>query len=324
MSLSFKKRFEKFSKNLKISLAKPADGVEGIYNHKLDLVELYCMVYNIELTDSEIENILDEKVDTAELDSIDTQSERDDVEGDYSVFLSLLTSRHELFGDIYPFIISKNNSIKLKDRLTNKNKIYLILLASSNLNRFREFTTPLTTDFEKITYYSIKNMFKDNLKIVEFGNNADYQGLNSRKKLLKLAKEMKIKPKEERINKIPIHANKDKGIDIVAWIPFQDEIPNMFTIFLQCASGRNWNHKLTESRQINSYLNINQLTTNYAFAVPFEFSNYENEFEYFEHIESGNNILFDRSRLLEYIKGETVTDSFQMVDEILKADFKYN
>lgn len=325
MSLDFNQRFTKFKKNYKKYLSDSTSEAKEIKNHKLDLIEINVFIYNLEFTEDEISKILDIEIDSSTISAEDIMEEENNEETELTLIINLLKYRANLFKDNYPFIVTSSNSIKLKEQLTINNKNYLVLLCSSNLNRFREFTTPLTNDFEKLSAYSINNIFGDNAKLVEFGNNSDYKGLNSRSKLRKLAKEMNIEVEDDRIEKIPKKANKDKGSDLVTWIPFNDKKPIMFMMFIQCASGRNWKNKLSENRQINSYFKLGNCVTSYGVTVPFEFTTTDKEFEYFENIENTDNILFDRSRLLEYNnKDETVIDSIKMIDKIIESKFKYN
>lgn len=324
MSLDFNKRYKKFEKNLKNYLSISSSESSEIKNHKLDLIEINVFIYSIEFTADEIAKILNIEIDTSSISSDDVNEEEDKEENELDTYFDLLRYRAELFKDDYPFIITEANSIKLKEHLSNKNKNYLILLCSSNLDRFKEFTTPLTNDFEKLSAFSINNIFGSNAKLIEFGNNNEYKGLNTINKLKKLAQQMNIEVDEDRIKKIPKYANKDKGLDLVTWIPFNDKKPIMFMMFIQCASGRNWKHKLTENRQINSYFKLGNCVVSYGISVPFEFTTTDNLFEYFEHIENTGNILFDRSRILEYIEeSQTIPESIKMIDKIIASKFKY-
>jgi hypothetical protein len=316
-------RFKKFKKNYKNYLNIAVNGTEEIYTHRLDLIEIYCFLYNIELTTSDMAKILNIEIDTAEFQDEDIAEERDDDESEIDQFIGLLKYRVELFNDSYPFIISESGTIKLVSPLSNKNKTYIILLLSSNLNRFKEFIKPLTDDFEDITYFAVKKIFGENTEARAFGSKTLYIGLNTRDKLKELSKEMNIKSKDARIDRIPITANKDKGLDVVAWLPFKDGKSNMPMIFIQCASGINWEHKLSENRQIASYLDFQEMIANYGFAMPFEFSTSNGEFEYFEKIESGNNILFDRSRLLQNLNETNTFKAFEIIDKILANNFIY-
>lgn len=325
-------KFNEFFKNLGGYLSIAPYGTEDIYNHKLDLIELHAFIYKKELTSSEIASILNIKVDTAEFtDDSDITEERDVVESDIKNFIDLLEYRKDLFASNYPFILSKHGSIKLKPRLLNKNKTYLILLCSSNLNRFKEFMSELTNDFEKITYKSINNLYGSIGNVTEFGNNTAYRKKNTRNKIIQLAKEMNIQidysknsvtGKDKLTQHISKNSSKDRGSDIVAWIPFDDKIANMFMMFIQCASGHNWKNKLVENRKIRTFLNIQENIISYGFAVPFAFS-LNGTFEDLDNHESGDNIIFDRSRLLQNIKTNDEFKTFQLLETILKTKIDY-
>lgn len=326
MNLLFNNKFTEYSGNITDYLSLSPSGTKLIFNHKLDLIELYSFIYNIELTSSDIARILDIQVDTSlELGEEEIVEERDEAESETQDFFTLLKERRDLFDEDYPFIVENDyHSIKLKSSLSNKQKIYLVLLCSSNLKRFKEFQKDLTNDFEKISFYSFENKFGQIGIVKEFGNNEEYSESKTIAKIRSLASELNVVPREERMGRhISEYSTKDRGLDLAIWSPFKDKIPNMFIMLVQCASGANWKNKLAENRKICTFLDINKSILNFGFAIPFEFSNFKDEFEFFDDIESSDSIIFDRSRLLESIKEENTVDSFQIIDKILESDFRY-
>ncbi|WP_400193793.1 hypothetical protein [Hymenobacter sp. B81] len=50
----------------------------------------------------------------------------------------------------------------------------------------------------------------------------------------------------DSISDSPLEDEKDDGIDIVAWKPFVDGLPGKLVLFGQCATGENWDTKLSE------------------------------------------------------------------------------
>ncbi|RXK14232.1 hypothetical protein CP965_01940 [Halarcobacter mediterraneus] len=326
MSSHFHSKFIEYTRNMQDYLAITASGTNLIYNHKLDQIELYSFIYNTELTSSDVARILNIQVDTSsEFGEEEIVEERDDAESKTDYFFALLKERRDLFEEDYPFIIENDyHSIKLKPSLTNKQKIYIVLLCSSNLKRFKEFQKDLTNDFEKISYYSFQNKFGGIGIVKEFGNNEDYDENKTKDKIISLASELNVKPRTDVIERhISTYSTKDRGLDLAVWSPFKDKIPNMFIMLVQCASGANWKTKLAENRKICTFLDVNKTILNFGFAIPFEFSNFKDEFEFLDDIESSESIIFDRSRILESIKEENVVDSFQIIDKILETNFHY-
>ncbi|NVJ53444.1 MAG: hypothetical protein HWD90_07095 [Campylobacteraceae bacterium] len=326
MSLNFHSKFEEFKENMQDYLAITASGTSLIYNHKLDHIELYSFIYNIELTSSDVARILNIQVDTSsEFGEEEIAEERDEAEAETEDFFTLLKERKDLFEEDYPFILEEEyHSIKLKSSLTNKQKTYLVLLCSSNLNRFKEFQKDLTNDFEKVSYYSFQNKFGEIGIVKEFGNNENYDENKTKEKIIAIANDLNVKPREDRIERhISEYSTKDRGLDLAVWSPFKDKIPNMFILLVQCASGANWKTKLAENKKICTFLDINKTLLNFGFAVPFEFSNFKDEFEFLDDIESSDSIIFDRSRILESIKEENIVDSFNIINKILESDFSY-
>lgn len=64
--------------------------------------------------------------------------------------------RAELLLEDYPFAINEK-TICLKQDLTEKQKLYILLLLASNLDYLRKLQSILTTDFERISYEVLKN-----------------------------------------------------------------------------------------------------------------------------------------------------------------------
>jgi len=48
---------------------------------------------------------------------------------------------------------------------------------------------------------------------------------------------------EQRGNRNPEPADKDRGVDVIGWIPFDDERNSQIIILMQCAAGRRWDKK---------------------------------------------------------------------------------
>src|SRR5690606_4144484 len=96
--------------------------------------------------DSDDEDDFDEDPDLSDEDN--SRAELNDLKQRFSESIfRILIERNILFEDDYPFDVD-NNKIILKENLTNRNKVYLMLLLCSSLDVFKKFTHELTSDFE--------------------------------------------------------------------------------------------------------------------------------------------------------------------------------
>ena len=165
----------------------------------------------------------------------------------------ILETRSDTYHAKYPFEVD-GNKIILKEDLTQIQKIYLILLLSSNLNYFNQFQPILTTEFETISSHAIKAILPINAIIKRIGKEPDYSG-SAAVKIKALAVDLNIEVREKEIEKAVI-SKQEKGLDLIAWTPFTDKIPNMLIILCQCACGKDWPSKQNETRRYNSYLDL--------------------------------------------------------------------
>jgi len=205
--------------------------------------------------------------------------------------------RNEELDINYPFHLT-SGTIILKDELNEKQKIYLSLLLSSNLNYFPFFKTDLTTDFEQISYQSLKTFLPNKAKVKQFGKNSDYIG-TAKSKIIALAKDMHIKTEDDIIN-ADVRGNQEKGLDVVAWIPFSDKVPNFVSIFAQCACGKEWYKKKGETKRYLNYFKFfgNKKPIQTMF-IPYALVKNSNTF--YNSGELDDTLLFERFRIIECI-----------------------
>lgn len=289
---------------LKFSSKKPFDTKVYLYADYFELMALFNN-RNI-ITKGEVLDRLKDEGIIKKNKSQELQAEENDKNESFvrDVFL-LIFQRNISFSDDYPFEY-ENESLTLGENLTIKQKIYLHLLLSSNLYLFpKSFESYLTTEFELLSEEALKNYLPNFAIVKSFGENSEFKGY-TKEKIKQLAGLMNLNYQDEFLDTIAEKGMKDLGLDIVGWIPFEDEIGNFLSIFVQCACGKDWNKKLSETKRYNRLLESYLSDFKHSMFVPYSLINY-NKSSFFEHHEFGEPILlFERKRILTLIKDEDI------------------
>lgn len=213
----------------------------------------------------------------------------------------LIIERKIIFNDEYPFIVDKiNHRIKLKDDLTQKNLLYIKLLLDSNLNNFSlSLRNILTSEFETISAIALQNHLP-NSSVEELGINSVLKG-NTKTKIKKLSKKLNLKRNKHELKKLSKLANKEKGLDIIAYLPFEDKVSSMLIILAQCACGKNWKSKRGETENYEAFLHFDKLRPIHSMFIPYSLTSSSNN-GFFESYNLNNRLVFERKRILENIK----------------------
>lgn len=305
---------------LKFSGKKPFDTKVYLYADYFELMALFNN-RNI-ITKGEVLDRLKDEGIIKKNKSQELQAEENDKNESFvrDVFL-LIFQRSISFGDDYPFEY-ENESLTLRENLKIKQKIYLHLLLSSNLYLFpKSFESYLTTEFELLSEEALKNYLPNFAIIKSFGENTEFKGY-TKEKIKQLAKLMNLNYQDEFLDTIAEKGMKDLGLDIVGWIPFEDEIGNFLSIFVQCACGKDWNKKLSETKRYNRLLESYLSDFKHSMFIPYSLINY-NKSSFFEHHEFGEPILlFERKRILTLIKDENIYDKLNTT-EFIERCIKY-
>ena len=211
----------------------------------------------------------------------------------------ILLNREHLFGKNYPFCINEaeNDRIRLKDKLTTKTKLYIGLLLASCLSLFSKIQYELTSEFEIISYQSLKRFLPKKAITKQFGKNSDYTG-NAISKIKSLANDMNIKVREDSLNNISVINNQERGLDLIAWIPFKDKIHNIIIILVQCACGKEWYNKKAETDRYYKYLDLSHSKPIHSLFIPYAIV--ESSTSFFQDDETAKTLIFCRERILEY------------------------
>ncbi|AWL79418.1 hypothetical protein [Capnocytophaga canimorsus] len=298
-----------FFKNfvLRLSEKYPTDSKIYLY---ADYFELICLFNNEDvITPAEMLDRLTDEGLLKQVDNSEDQAEDNDRNESFvrQVFI-LLTQRFYSFENDYPFNV-RNEELTLKKELSDKQKLYIFLLLSSNLNLFKPFQPDLTTEFELISEEALKN-YLPNAQIKNFGKNTQYRGY-TQDKIRALASDMNLSVDEGYIQTIASKGTQDLGLDIVGWIPLVDTIGNYIAIFGQCACGKDWNKKLSETRRYNKLLEIYLSEIIHSLFIPYSLINY-NKSNFYEHHEFGESILlFERKRILSLVSNIDIFNSLK-------------
>lgn len=194
-----------------------------------------------------------------------------------------------------------------------------MLLLSSNLNYFSGFESILTSEFERISAEVLKNYLPKNSVIKEFGKNSSYQG-NAKDKINLLAQEMNIEVNKKEVDRIL--GNQERGLDIIAWVPFEDKNSNMFSILVQCACGKEWYKKQNETRRYEtSYFRFYKLNPIHCIFIPYNIVD-TNSNLFFQSDEILNTLIFERKRILQYIYRTSFFNSLNS-SKIIEYAIKY-
>jgi hypothetical protein len=210
----------------------------------------------------------------------------------------ILRERENIYGNYYPFRIEVGKDrIILKSNLTTIQKVYLGLLLASSLNNFPVLESEIEKEFEKISSLSLKEYLPSS-NVKEFGKNTSYMG-NTIAKINQLSEELNLQKRDDEILKLSKYAAQEKGLDLLAYIPFKDKISSMIIILVQCACGKNWKGKLSETEAYEVFLDFYKLKPIHSMFVPYALVNETKLF--YESDKTSNKLFFERKRILENI-----------------------
>lgn len=327
IAMNFNEKLEKLFQNLNIESPNAPKYIEHIY---ADYIELNALFLKEEVTIADISDKLQDIHDPniiklEEFDEIEhnsdeiasVEAEKQDVidEKIKSIF-EVCKDREKLYSStVYPFIIT-DKQIKLQEQLSEKQELYILLLLCSNLNYFGVLQHELTIDFEILSYYALKQYLPPKAIVKPFGKNSGYNG-NAINKIKSLASDIGLNVNEKNISCISPQNVQERGCDIVAWIPFSDNIPNIFIILGQCACGKNWDSKQADTEFFKGYFYLEKTPLQVMF-IPYAISNMGDKF--YQHDRVLNHLFFDRSRILDQFDGKfpfTELKSFPAVKRIL-------
>lgn len=299
-----------------------------------DYIELLCLLNrDREVSKADVKDRIKERRDLGEgldLDSTttDTAAERKDIHQlRADNFFYHLQYRAGAFGSFYPFEISSDGDLlSVKSGLSLEHKLYLFLLVASNLRYVAQngLRNTITTSFETVSHEAMKQLFPDHAEVHVFGANELRAGRYTGNKwtkinLLKDDIREKLKVEERHYQSSDLG---DQGLDLVAWIPFDDTSNGLVLAFAQCAcTSEEWSRKQSSSSPAawNSTLTFMVFPLNLAF-IPISFRDSSGGWHQPQKIHQ--SVVIDRGRLLYLLRGRAEffeTDpSYTIVEKILE------
>lgn len=310
--MNFEEKLESQFIRLTISSPSVAKYITHIY---ADYVELNALFLKDEVTKADISDKLRDVNDAnireaaeKELDNINVpeeiaslSTEKDDtIEDIIHEMFEICQDRQTLFKeDEYPFMV-QNNYIKLKEDLTDKHKLYILLLLCSNLNYFNIIRHELTVDFEVLSYHGLRSFLPLKAVVREFGKNSFYKG-SAQEKILSLAKDLGIEINKRKFDDISPKNFQERGLDLIAWYPFSDNIPNMIVILAQCACGKEWDDKQGDTKRFQGYMHFDDISLIHMMFIPYAIGSMDKKKFHQCDIIHNNRLIFDRKRILEQL-----------------------
>ncbi|GGS06644.1 hypothetical protein GCM10008960_36280 [Deinococcus sedimenti] len=284
-----------------------------------DHIELLCLFAKDGIiTSADVELMIDHEEDiyisnSDEEGDFDSTERGDSRELAVSDWFRILRYRAAQFGDSYPFDLDDSNNIIMKKSVMEDNhKLYISMLASSNLRYFKYYSPRLTSSFERVSADVLKAYLPTNAEVHNFGAGSTNVRVSEKynrgslyDRILELAADLRWKPLIERRH-YNRRNNGDDGLDLVAWIPINDENSGMVVLFGQCACTDNWTSKQHSSgtAKWGRRLDLTCDFVNTVF-IPICFRDSAGLWHAPQEIEK--SILFDRLRIIR-ILGSTYAD----------------
>ena len=220
-------------------------------------------------------------------------------------WFGILENRSNTFGDVYPFIVTYDFKISLKETLNEKHITYIFLLLSANNRYIRDHQNQITTDFEVLSKEAFKQFLPVSANTYLFGKSMigldRYTG-HITKKIDLLAADLNLKTVYDE-HYFTNTDTGDGGIDIVSWIPFDNDINTRFiqTYLVQCSTGDDWKNKQDDCDKFFDYIHF-QVQPQKVMFVPKAFRNKNGTFN--EEKVMRNLIFFDRLRIILLLKDD--------------------
>lgn len=315
---------EQFS-SFSVKMPNEAKSKKHIY---ADYVELICLFSNDYISQSDVIDRMQDSGDEFELPNptdgnigLINAQQYDFAEKFANTIFEYLEERKTIYKDAYPFETELERGIKLKekDSLTEQQKLYLYLLIASSLKTFKKLQSEITSEFESLSESILKSYLPSHAKVLNFANNDVYKG-NAKEKIKQLAKDINLDYDNNEIEQISENNSKEEGLDIVAWIPFEDENPNTIIILGQCTCGKDWFGKQNETFRYENYLKYYRQPFTHSIFMPYDLKNTKGRFGFSKDIIT-NHMIFERRRILNLAQNnifEKIEYSKQIVEKCLE------
>ncbi|MDO6835288.1 hypothetical protein Q4596_06610 [Pseudoalteromonas carrageenovora] len=207
-----------------------------------------------------------------------------------------IVSRIEAYGDKYPFTYTEGRLI-ICQNMTENQLMYVGLLLCSSL-RYIGNSSAFSSAFEYASLCAMKKYLPSYAEVHIFGVSSHaprYTG-SLRDKIQQLSRDISF-PVSSRPNVFREVDNGDGGIDIVAWLPFQQDtnLDKKLLFVGQSAATMDWGKKQSSVDRLKTYLDIETSLLNVLY-VPFDMRDVDRNIREWTLVTT--DILFDRHRLL--------------------------
>ena len=278
-----------------------------------DFLELECLKAQTEISSLSYRSLLsisDDEIDNEGIESSDDLS----VEKLDSA-IDECYKRSQSCPNQYPFITGRS-SLNLRFEEDYYKDIYTFLLLATrlNMNKYRNLAGYDGTElFESLCALVAKEYFGGHAEVEVFGTSITTGFKDKVTNIInKLHLRGKFSDPEGSTGK-----QKDGHLDIIAWIPFSDRKDGQMIALGQCKTGTNWEGMLTELDP-DSFFSLYTTQTPYSkpiklFFVTESFGNYK-----WQERCSRGGILFDRTRIMEFLPSELGDFGVELVDKIKK------
>lgn len=215
--------------------------------------------------------------------------------------LGLIEDRKRWTKNYYPFVAG-STSVGINEDCDDLHRIlYTFLLLATrermSVNRLvGEIDGALL--FERLGSYILRNFFGNHSKSFVFGT-----GCNVNESFLDKLRRMfnEFNEKGYSVTNHPINSHrKDGGIDIVTYIPFEDQRQGHFVAFAQCKTGTSWEQYLSSLQPtiLDDYIQPSLVSKPY---ILFLIADDCQKDDWNTKVRSTQGIIFDRCRIMSYI-----------------------
>lgn len=271
--------------------------LEDITNiHKIaDWIELYVLLTENSLSKVDISNILEQRDGFDGM--IEEESEVEELKYETKVndILRELRNRQKKYGINPPYKIENFSIVipllKWDERIDYTTNLIL------NITTLNPGET-ITKHFENLSKEAVKNYIT--------GCFSDVVGAPNNLNGNNLIQDLCIKTGEKKGNLPPTKNFKDGGVDVVLWVPFEDNRTNKIIIFVQSAAGKNWHTKKPICKKTwQEMINFSVYPIE-SIALPFIISDDD-----WSYVANTYGLLFDRIRLYLLLKNNSLPQELQ-------------
>lgn len=290
-----------------------------LYADYVELISLFSKETIITYNDI-LDRFKDEGVITQKAYDSEQSQENDENESFTKSIFQLLNYRSFLYNGFYPFSVIKEKSILLNNSLDNTQKLYLSLLISSNLSIFTELASVLTTEFEVLSYQILKDYLPEHAKVILTGKKSPITG-NAIERITEIGKLVGLEVDTNHVSKRNFAGNKERGLDVIGWIPFIDPNSNLMVFLCQCACGLDWPSKSTEANRYRKYFVFDSVPPVCTMFIPYSLVDFKTS-HFYQSDEMFDSLFFERGRIITYLKDSNFYQTLEssiIVDKCLEV-----